>query len=293
MATSPKRHRPTEEDVRLLAGAVEAARAAGRTLRTLLRRGLEAQEKSSLRDLVTAADIMAEKVVLDYVEQHFPDHGWVSEESGRSERQARFTWVVDPLDGTSNFAHGFPHFCVSIAVLDEGRSRVGVVYDPIRGELFRAVAGSGALLNGRRMRVSTVATLDRAMVTTGFPYEPPEQRTAAADLTARVIERVQMMRRSGSAALDLAYVAAGRLEAHFEFGLHLHDFAAGALLVAEAGGRMEELHLPGWRTGYLATNGTALHETVIELHQRYLGPVEVSPCQVLVPTRTSPPAPRP
>ncbi|MFN8558107.1 MAG: inositol monophosphatase family protein [Dehalococcoidia bacterium] len=190
-------------------------------------------------------------------------------------------WVVDPLDGTSNFAHGFPHFCISIALLEEGRGRVGVIYDPIRDELFTAAAGAGARRNGRRISVSAVTGLERAMITTGFPYEPPAQRSAAADLTARVIERVQMMRRSGSAALDLAYVAAGRLEAHFEFGLSLHDVAAGALLVHEAGGRVDELRLPDWRGGYLATNGAALHEEILALHRRFLGPVEAAPATII------------
>jgi myo-inositol-1(or 4)-monophosphatase len=265
----------TSSDEALLGDAVEAARRAGKILRTMFRARPEGRVKTSLRDLVTEADLAAERAVLDYVESHHPDHGWQSEEAGRQERSSSpFLWVVDPLDGTSNFAHGFPHFCVSIALLCDGRSRVAAIYDPMREELFTAVAGGGARRNGRRIRVSAVETLDRAMVTTGFPYEPPEQRSAAANLTARAIERVQMLRRSGSAALDLAYVAAGRLEAHWEFNLSLHDIAAGVLLVAEAGGRVDELHLTGWRTGYLASNGLALHDAVLDLHRQFLGSVE-------------------
>ncbi len=259
----------------LLADAVTAARKAGAILRAMFRAGLGSRVKTSPRDLVTDADLAAERAVLEHIEARYPDHGWRSEEAGLNERPSPYQWVIDPLDGTSNFAHGFPHFCVSVALLHEGRARVGVVLDPMRGETFTAVAGGGARRNGRRLAVSTITTLDRAMVTTGFPYEPPAQRTAAADLTARVIERVQMMRRSGSAALDLAYVAAGRLEAHWEFGLSLHDVAAGVLLVAEAGGRAEEMHLSGWRGGYLATNGTPLHDTIVDLHRQFLGPVEM------------------
>ena len=268
----------------LLRDAVDAARLAGKTLRRMFRTRPEGRIKTSLRDVVTEADLAAERAVLGMVEERHPDHGWLSEESGQRETggaPSPYLWVVDPLDGTSNFAHGFPHFCVSIALLRDGRSLLGVIYDPMRDEMFTAVAGGGARRNGRHIQVSAIDTLDRAMVTTGFPYEPPAHRSAAADLTARTIERVQMLRRSGSAALDLAYVAAGRLEAHWEFNLNLHDYAAGALMVAEAGGRMSELHLEGWRTGYLAANSTAIHDAAVALHHRFLGPVEVRPLSIL------------
>ncbi len=268
--------RITADDHALLADAVAAARLGGKILRAMFRRRPETRTKTGPRDLVTEADLAAERAVLEYLMARHPEHGWQSEEAGRGERASPFLWVVDPLDGTSNFAHGFPHFCVSVALLFEGRSRLGAIYDPMRGELFTAVAGGGARLNGRRIRVSPIATLDRAMITTGFPYDPPAHRAAVADLTARVIERVQMMRRSGSAALDLAYVAAGRLEAHFEFGLSLHDVAAGVLMVAEAGGLVAEMRLPGYWLGYLASNGAAVHDAVLALHRAYLGPVEIS-----------------
>lgn len=271
------------DDRALLAAALEAARLAGGVLRRMFRERPEARDKTSARDLVTAADLAAERAVLDYVEAYFPDHGWRSEESGLNERPSPYLWVVDPLDGTSNFAHGFPHFCVSVAVLHDGRSVAGVVLDPMRGETFTARRGGGAKLNGRRIRASGVTTLERAMVTTGFPYEPPAYRSAYADLTARVIERVQMMRRSGSAALDLAYVAAGRLEAHFEFGLSLHDIAAGVLLVDEAGGRVTELSLPEWKAGYLAAGTPEIEGIIIDLHRRFLGPVEPRPSPLVAP----------
>ncbi len=272
---------PTIDDRALLASAVEAARAGGAVLRRMFRTRPEARIKSSLRDVVTEADLAAERAVLGLLRARYPEHAWQSEEAGSSPHQSEFLWVVDPLDGTSNFAHGFPHFCVSVALLHHGRSRIGVIYDPMRGELFTAGAGRGAHHGGRRLRVSTIDTLDRAMVTTGFPYEPPSHRAAVADLSARVIERVQMFRRSGSAALDLAYVAAGRLEAHWEFGLNLHDVAAGVLLVAEAGGRIDEMQLTGYRGGYLASNGTAVHDAVLDLHGRYLGPVQAVACPLI------------
>lgn len=270
----------------LLRAAVEAARAGGAVLRSMFHRRPEARVKTSLRDVVTEADLAAERAVLDLLRGRFPAHAWHSEEAGVSEHDAEFRWVVDPLDGTSNFAHGFPHFCVSVALLHHGRSRIGVIYDPMRGELFSAIAGRGARLGRRRLRVSTIDTLDRAMVTTGFPYEPPAQRAAVADLSARVIERVQMFRRSGSAALDLAYVAAGRLEAHWEFGLNLHDVAAGVLMVDEAGGRVDEMRLAGYRGGYLASNATPVHGEVVALHRQFLGPVQTAACDLLHPDGT-------
>lgn len=270
-----------DEDHHLLADAAAAARLGGKELRRMFRLRPEARVKTSLRDLVTEADLASERLILGYLSARYPDFGWQSEEAGRNETPSPWLWVVDPLDGTSNFAHGFPHFCVSVALLHEGRSHAGAIYDPMRDELFTAIAGRGARSGGRRLRVSAIETLDRAMITTGFPYEPPEQRAAAADLTARVIERVQMMRRSGSAALDLAYVAAGRLEAHWEFGLSLHDVAAGVLMVAEAGGAVSEMSLAGWRRGYLASNATAIHETVIDLHRRFLGPIEARPSPLI------------
>jgi myo-inositol-1(or 4)-monophosphatase len=266
----------------LLADAVTAARRAGAVLRRLYRTRPESRIKTGPRDLVTEADLAAERAVLTYLESRHPDHGWLAEETGRREAPSPYVWVVDPLDGTANFAHGFPHFCVSVALLRDGRSCLGAIYDPMRRELFTAVAGGGARAGGRRLAVSRVAMLDRAMVTTGFPYEPPAHRAAVADLTARAIERVQMLRRTGSAALDLAYVAAGRLEAHWEFRLSVHDVAAGLLLVAEAGGRAEELRMPGWHgTGYIASNGTAIHDELVALMRRYLGPVETRPSPLL------------
>lgn len=273
--------RLSAEDHQYLADAVYAARQAGAILRTMFRARPEGRIKTSPRDLVTEADLAAERAVLDLIRERYPAHAWRSEEAGQSAHTAPLQWVVDPLDGTSNFAHGFPHFCVSIALLHEGRSRIGVVHDPMRGETFTAVAGAGARMNNRRLRVSAIDSLDRAMVTSGFPYEPPAHRSAVADFSARVIERVQMFRRSGSAALDLAYVAAGRLEAHWEFGLSLHDVAAGLLLVQEAGGRAEEIEKPAFKQGYLASNGGAVHDAVVALHHQYLSPVTFAPVAIL------------
>ena len=257
----------------------EAARLGGAELRRRFGAGIEARTKTSGRDLVTEADLASERRVLDFIEARHPHHGWQSEEAGTKAGRSPWRWVIDPLDGTSNFAHGYPHFAVSVALMYGERSVAGAVYDPLRDECFAAARGLGATLNGVPLRVSTVASLDRALVSTGFPYEPPARRAAIADLTARAIERVQMLRRSGSAALDCAYVAAGRAEAHWEFYLSLHDVAAGLLLVDEAGGRADEMTLPDWPLGHIVTNGPSIRDAVLAIVRTFLGPVEVRPAR--------------
>ena len=261
--------------------AAKAARLGGAELRRLFGQGIEARLKTSGRDLVTEADLASERRVLTFLEERHPEHGWQSEEAGIKEARSPLRWVIDPLDGTSNFAHGYPHFCVSVALLHGERSLAGAIYDPLRDECFDVALGNGAALNGTPLRVSSVTSLDRALVSTGFPYEPPARRSAVADLTARAIERVQMLRRSGSAALDCAYVAAGRAEAHWEFYLSLHDVAAGLLLVHEAGGRADELILPEWPIGHIVANGTPIHDAVIEVVRTFLGPVEVRTARLI------------
>ena len=260
--------------------AAEAARLGGAELRRLFGSGLESRFKTGDRDIVTEADLAAERCILAFLEERHPDHAWQSEEAGERAATSPYRWVVDPLDGTANFAHGYPHFSVSVALLYHGRSIAGAVYDPLRDECFNAAASAGAALNGRPLAVSAITSLDRALVSTGFPYDPA-RRSATADLTARAIERVQMLRRSGSAALDLSYVAAGRAEAHWEFGPSLHDVAAGLLLVAEAGGAAAEINLPEWPAGYLACNGDEMRAAVLALVREFLGPAELCEAAVL------------
>lgn len=245
-------------------------------------RTIESRFKSSGRDFVTAADLASEKRILAFIEDRHSEHGWQSEEAGTREAPSPYRWVIDPLDGTSNYAHGYPHFSVSVALLYHGRSVAGAIYDPQRDECFDAAEGQGAALNGSPIHVSPITTLDHALVSTGFPYEPPERRSVIADLTARAIERVQMLRRSGSAALDLSYVASGRAEAHWEFYLSLHDVAAGLLLVREAGGDAAEMLYPEWPTGHLAANGAAIADAVLGLIAEHFGTVSVREPQPLV-----------
>jgi myo-inositol-1(or 4)-monophosphatase len=273
--------------------AAEAARLGGAELRRLFGTGVAHRFKSSGRDFVTEADLASERRILAFVENRHPDHAWHSEEAGRREATGSpYRWVIDPLDGTSNFAHGYPHFGVSIAVLDRGRLVAGAVYDPLRDECFDAARGLGAALNGTPIAVSAIRSLDRALVSTGFPYEPPERRRAVADLTARAIERVQMLRRSGSAALDLSYVAAGRAEAHWEWALNLHDVAAGLLLVREAGGAAVELASPGWPTGHLAAANAAIEAAVLDLINEHFGAVTAGEATVLATLPSHAPAGR-
>ncbi len=196
--------------------------------------GQREQSHKSRADLVTDADLASEALIVAALRQHFPDHAIVAEESGGT--AAGWTWLVDPLDGTTNYSHGYPVFAVTMALLDDGQPALGVVYDPLRDETFTALRGQGAWLNGERLQVASTARLDQALLSTGFPYTRwTNPRNNVAEFS-RMIMRCQGTIRSGSAALDLAYAAAGRTDGHWELGLQPWDSAAGALLVAEAGG---------------------------------------------------------
>ena len=187
-------------------------------------------------DLVTTADREAEAFLIGEIERAHPDHGYVAEEGHVKSTAGGLAWYIDPLDGTTNFAHGYPVFSVSIALVENGRALVGAVYDPSRDEMFTAVRGGGAALNGHPVRVSPQGELRKAFLVSGFPYgfagDPRNLRLWGAFLHA-----AQSVRRDGSAALDLCYVAAGRFDGFWEYGLHSWDIAAGALVIEEAGGR--------------------------------------------------------
>ena len=226
----------------LLNIAVRAARRAGE----VIVRGMNRLHRLDVRakgqnDFVTEIDTQAEMEIIEIVRKHYPDHAVLAEESGHSGGPAagdsEFVWIVDPLDGTTNFVHGFPQFAVSIGVQRRGRMEHAVVYDPLRQELFTASRGDGAQLDGRRIRVSPHIGLDRALIGTGFPYRKNlhwlDQYMA---MLKAVTQATAGIRRPGAAALDLAYVAAGRLDAFWELGLSPWDTAAGTLLITEAGG---------------------------------------------------------
>ena len=260
--------------------AIETAEAAGQ----LLKEGVRAQKaiihKSTAIDLVTQYDGAAEALILERLRSHFPDHQFVAEESGASGMSSNgqgslYTWYIDPLDGTNNFAHGFPVFCVSLALYEGERPLLGVIFDPLRGELFSAVAGQGAFLTteegATRLQVSQTGSLLGSLLATGFPYDRHTSELDNIAQLAAFLKRVQGIRRSGSAALDLAYVAAGRLDGYWEYKLNSWDVAAGILLVQEAGGIASGINDRPWKLSgkiaLVASNGLIQEEMLTTLAQ--------------------------
>ena len=191
-------------------------------------------------DLVTEVDRAAEREIIRTVHDHYPDHAILAEESGRH-GESDHVWIIDPLDGTTNFVHGFPVFSVSVALQVQGRLEHGVIYDPLRQELFTASRGAGAQLDGRRIRVSKQKDFAHGLIGTGFPFRNARWLDEYLAMLGSVLTNTSGIRRPGSAALDLAYVAAGRLDGFWELGLKSWDIAAGALLIREAGGRISDL----------------------------------------------------
>lgn len=218
--------------------AVRAARTAG----NVIVRAFEQSDKIEIEtkgtnDFVTNIDIAAEQAIIETIRKSYPEHSIVGEETGMSEgSDSDYQWIIDPLDGTTNFVKGIPHFAVSIALKVKGKLDQAVIYDPIRGELFTASRGKGAQLNGFRIRVKQNKELTGAILATGFPFKKKQHMNAYMNMFQALFNKTSDMRRAGSAALDLAYVAAGRVDGFFEIGLKPWDTAAGELLVIEAGG---------------------------------------------------------
>ncbi|MDT0634361.1 inositol monophosphatase family protein [Spectribacter hydrogenoxidans] len=224
--------------------AVSAARAAGNICMRHLRqgRGFDVREKGR-NDFVTEVDHQAEVAIIDTIRRAYPDHAILAEESGHSpaRRQADVEWIIDPIDGTTNFIHGIPHFAVSIACRVGGQLAHGVIFDPYKDELFVASRGRGAMLDGRRIRVSQCHQLGPALLATGFAYHRQTGMAKYFPAFESLLNKCGDIRRGGSAALDLAWVAAGRLDGFWEFGLQPWDMAAGVILVIEAGGMATSL----------------------------------------------------
>jgi myo-inositol-1(or 4)-monophosphatase len=247
--------------------AAEAAKRAGAELRRCFERPLDVGHKSG-RELVTEMDRAAEEIVLSTIRAEFPDDPVIAEEgspalanSSEGARPDRI-WIVDPLDGTNNYAHGYPFFSVAVAVEERGTPVAGVVYDPLRDELFAAEVGQGATLNGAPVHVSDTGSLSEALVATGFPYD----RTALSDNNLANLNRFILssrgIRRGGSAELDLVYVACGRLDGFWELGLKIWDVSAGGVIVREAGGRVSNFRSEVWdhRRGDIVASNGRIHD---------------------------------
>lgn len=260
---------PTVPHDALLAVATTAAKAAGVLLRDYARSGFRIAYKNPI-NLVTDADHAAEQSVIEHIRKQFPDHGLLAEERGAvPQPSSSYRWIIDPLDGTTNFAHGFPFYCVSVGVECDGVPIVGAVYDPSRDELFTACVGKGACVNGTPIAVSATETLDRALLVTGFAYDIRETPDNNLDHFSRFALSAQGMRRTGSAALDLCYVAAGRFDGFWEVKLNPWDMAAGVVIVREAGGtvtdfggKVHSIHQPQ----LVASNGR-VHEAMLTILQ--------------------------
>lgn len=249
--------------------AVRAAHGAGALLRENFGGNQSFQTKSGFRDLVTEFDRRAEALIVQLIAREFPEHSVLTEEASVTPNQkSLYQWIIDPLDGTTNFAHGFPFFAVSIALYRQSEPLVGVVYHPIHDELFVAEAGQGAWRNGERLTVSAAETLRESLLITGFPYD---ERLISRHLKwwGRFSERVQSLRRMGSSALALSYLAAGRADGYWELDLKAWDMAAGVLLVREAGGKITNLQggpLDLFSGEVLASNGK-IHQQMLEILQ--------------------------
>jgi myo-inositol-1(or 4)-monophosphatase len=248
-----------------LEGAIEIAHRAGSLLRYYFERRVRFELKGDF-DLVTEADRASEKLVVEELKARFPDHGIVAEEGGGHESPSEYRWYVDPLDGTTNFAHGYPVWNVTLALEKCGELIAGVIFDPSRDELFTCEKGGGAFLNGGRIHVSRAPELNESLFSTGFP-----SRRRHLDVNIHFYHQLAMathgVRRGGAAAIDLAYVACGRLDGYWEFGLSPWDMAAGKLMVSEAGGICTDMHgaVHNLTAPHILTDNGLIHDEVITL----------------------------
>lgn len=256
------------ESQSILELAVGLAREAGAIQRERYETDIEIRTKSASIDLVTEVDKACEALIVRAIGEARPDDAILAEEGGGSDREgAPWRWVIDPLDGTTNYAHGYPRFCVSIGIEKEDEREVGVIYDPLLDELYTAVRGQGAFLNGKALRVSRETEFGNALLATGFAYDIRKSLEDNLNHFAHVIKQARAVRRDGSAALDLCYVAAGRFDGFWEMKLHAWDVAAGLLIVEEAGGKTSNMRggaAPRSGIETVASNGH-IHDQLIEL----------------------------
>lgn len=246
--------------------AIRVAKDAGRLLRDRVGTRIDIEHKGAI-NIVTDVDLASEKLIREAISTYYPRHEILAEEGGLSESGSEYRWIVDPLDGTTNYAHGYPIFCVSIALECKGEVVLGVVYDPMRDELFTAERGGGAALNNRPIHVSKTADLMQGLLSTGFPYDIRTSKLTNLDHWANFAMNAQALRRDGAAALDLCYVACGRFDGFWELNLSPWDTAAGALIVTEAGGRVTNFTggpFSNYKPEVVASNGL-IHDQMLEV----------------------------
>jgi myo-inositol-1(or 4)-monophosphatase len=265
----------------MLTVAVEAAKEAGKFLKLNLGKVKEIQRKVGQEtNLVTEVDRQSEELIVGIIKRHFPQHDILAEESGYKiagvdgtrEKKSEYKWIIDPLDGTTNYTHHFPVFAVTIALERAGELILGVVYDPNFDELFTAEKGKGAYINGKRMSVSKTDRLIRSLLVTGFPYNVRDNPDHAIEHFVNFLKEAQAIRRMGSAAIDLAYIAAGRIDGFWEVALNPWDVAAGVLLIREAGGKVTDFSgnpYNVYQKPILASNGV-IHEEMLQVLKRAL-----------------------
>jgi myo-inositol-1(or 4)-monophosphatase len=261
----------TPPDPRFLATAVEAVVRAGDLQRARFGSSQLRIEKKGAIDLVTEVDLEVERMFRAMVAERFPDHTVLAEEMGQIGTASRYRWVFDPLDGTTNYAHGIPIFCATLALEIDGVPTIGAIFDPNRDELFTAERGVGAWLNGERLTVSTTAALKDAVLVTGFPYDIRERLDDLLGLFGRFLMEARAVRRLGSAALDLCWVAAGRMDGFWEQGLKAWDTMAAAIVAIEAGGRVTSVDGSEWKPHggqVLASNGL-IHDEMLTVIREF------------------------
>ncbi len=252
--------------------AIKAARRAATVInRASTQLDLLTVQTKSPNDFVTEVDHAAEKAIIEVLRDAFPGHGILAEESGETGPESEFNWIIDPLDGTTNFIHGFPQYAVSIAQTRNGVLEHAVVYDPTSNEMFTASRGSGAFLNDRRIRVSRRTRLNEALLGTGFPFRQFDNVDAYLSMFRELTQKTAGIRRPGAASLDLAYVAAGRLDGFWEMGLSPWDMAAGVLLIQEAGGLVSDLSGEGnfMTTGNVVAGSPKIFGQLLPIIQSY------------------------
>ena len=247
--------------------AVKAARRAGAIINRVSQDiGTLTIKSKNFNDFVSEVDVAAERAIIDTLKDAYPTHGFLGEESGSTSNESDFIWIIDPLDGTTNFLHGFPQYCVSIALQHKGEITQAVIYEPNRNDLYTATKGRGAFLNDKRIRVSKCDKLQESLIGTGFPFRDFKYLDTYLSMFKSMLQKTSGIRRPGSAALDLAYVANGSLDGFWEIGLSPWDIAAGGLLVREAGGIISNLNgKDGWlQSGNVLAASPKIYDAMVE-----------------------------